>query len=77
MKYRYSPTEDDSKVIDMIFQNRIMGFSYLYHNYFFPLMMDDLFEKETFTYASYIASGMKKNEAWVKKLEKTLLALGE
>jgi len=77
LKYRYSPTEDDSKVIDMIFRNRIMGFSYLYHNYFFPLMMDDVFDKDTFTYASYIASGMKKNEAWVKKLEERLLALGD
>jgi len=77
LKYRYSPSQDDSKVIDMIFQNRIMGFSYLYHNYFFPLMMDELFEKETFTYSSYIASGMKKNEAWVKKLQNALLDLGE
>jgi len=77
LKYRYSPTEDDSEVIDMIFQNRIMGFSYIYNNTLFPLMMDDVFEKETFTYSSYIASGMKKNEAWLKRLQENLLALGE
>jgi len=77
LKYRYSPTEGDSKVIDMLFQNRILSFSWLYSNYMFPRMMDDLLSKDTFTYSSYIAQGLKRNEAWVKRLQDKMLDLGE
>ena len=77
LKYRYSPTEGDSEMIDVIFQNRILSFSWLYSNDMFPRMMDHLLSKDTFTYSSYIAGGMKKNEAWVKRLQDRMLALGE
>ena len=79
LKYRYSPTEDDSKVIDMIFKNRRYGFSWMYNNYLFPRMMDVLFADgvNSFNYASYVASNKRRNEAWIEKLEKQFLNLGE
>jgi len=77
LKYRYSPTEDDSEVVDMLFKNRILGFSWLYNNEQFPRMMDHLFAKDTFAYSSYIATGRKKNETWIQRLQDKLLDLGD
>jgi len=77
LKYRYSPSEDDSEMVDMIFKNRILSFSWLYSNELFPRMMDHLFTKDSFTYSSYIAAGRKKNEAWIQRLQDKMLDLGD
>jgi len=76
LKYRYSPTEDDSEVIDMIFKNRRFGFSWMYNNNLFPRMMEHLFTYDGFNYASYVAANMKKNQAWVERLQANFEALG-
>jgi len=79
LKYRYSPTEDDSKVIDMIFKNRRYGFSWMYNNNLFPRMMEELFADgvNSFKYASYIASNTRRNEVWLDRLEDKFIDLGD
>lgn len=68
LKGRYATDEDSTAMLDIIFENRVLGFSYLYSNENFPQMMNTLMASNSFDYASYVAKNMSSNEAWVQKV---------
>ncbi len=69
LKGRYSVDMDSSAMLDIIFENRILGFSYLYSNHGnFPWMLNNLMKSNSFDYASYVAKNMNSNEAWAEKI---------
>lgn len=68
LKGRYATDEDSAAMLDIIFENRVLGFSFLYSDNNFPRMMDDLMPANSFDYASYVAKNMSSNEAWVQKI---------
>lgn len=68
LKGRYATDEDSTAMLDIIFANRVLGFSYLYNNDNFPQMMNTLMSSKSFDYASYVAKNMSANETWVQKI---------
>lgn len=68
LKGRYATDEDSTAMLDIIFTNRVLGFSYLYSNENFPQMMNTLMASQSFDYASYVAKNMSSNQAWVDKV---------
>lgn len=70
LKGRYSVDKDSTAMIDIIFENRILGFSYLYSNSNFPMMLDTLMKQNSLDYGSYIKKNMKSNTKYVENIVK-------
>ncbi len=68
LKGRYSVDKDSTAMLDIIFENRVLGFSYLYSDSNFPQMINTLMKSNSFDYASYVAKNMAANEKWVEKV---------
>lgn len=72
LKGRYSIDKDSSAMIDIIFENRILGFSYMYVNAAtsngYPLLVNQLMYENSFNYSSTIKKGQKLNEKGVENI---------
>lgn len=68
LKNRYATDADSAEMLDIIFENRVLSFSYIYGNSGFQGILNKIIPSDTLEFASYYAANESRELAQVEKI---------